>query len=64
VRDDGVGCDAHAVRAGGVGLANTRDRLRYMYGARQQLDVVASPGGGVRVEMRLPLRTRPVLASA
>ncbi len=65
VRDDGVGFDARDARAaGGVGLANTRSRLHHMYGTQQRLDVHAAPGGGVRVEMRLPLRTRPALASA
>ena len=63
VRDDGVGFDAQTAAAG-VGLANTRSRLHHMYGAQQRLDVHASPGGGVRVEMRLPLRTRPALAGA
>jgi signal transduction histidine kinase len=53
VRDDGVGMRAPAAPEG-VGLANTRTRLRQLYGARQSMEVRGGPHGGVHVEMRLP----------
>ncbi len=56
VRDDGVGMPAQPSRPDGVGLANTRSRLHYLYGALQRMDVVTPAAGGVHVEIRLPLR--------
>ncbi len=53
VRDDGVGMGQNGAHVG-VGLVNTRTRLRQLYGARQQMDVRDGPGGGVHVEMQLP----------
>lgn len=58
VRDDGVG-DAARVRAGaGVGLTNTRARLERLHGADHRFTVRDVDGGGVEVELDLPLRTR------
>ncbi len=57
VRDNGVGLTG-ATRArlhGGVGLSNTRDRLKCLYGADQSLDFLES-APGLTVEMRLPFR--------
>ena len=58
VRDDGPG-----VRAGesapartGVGLANTRARLRQLYGAEHRLAVVNAPGGGAETVVELTFR--------
>jgi len=42
--------------ARGVGLANTRDRLRQMYGDAQRLEARNAPDGGALVELRLPYR--------
>ena len=53
VRDDGVGMRPGAAPEG-VGLANTRTRLRMLYGERQSLAVRDAPGGGVHVEIELP----------
>ena len=53
VRDDGAGMRSGDVREG-VGLANTRTRLRQLYGSRQRLEVRDAPGGGVHVEVELP----------
>ncbi len=56
VSDDGPGlpATAHAGNGRGVGLRNTRDRLRVLYGEAHRIDVQdAAPG--LRVEMRLPL---------
>jgi LytS/YehU family sensor histidine kinase len=38
----------------GVGLSNTRARLRVLYGARQSLEVRRRPGGGFEVHLSLP----------
>ncbi|TQK08067.1 sensor histidine kinase [Herbaspirillum sp. SJZ107] len=39
---------------GGIGLANLRARLAAMYGGQAAFDLSSRPGGGVRVELRLP----------
>jgi sensor histidine kinase YesM len=59
VRDDGPGLSdtprPGAARAGsGVGLANTRERLRQLYGTAQRLDLVNAPEGGLEVSIALP----------
>jgi LytS/YehU family sensor histidine kinase len=43
----------------GIGLANTRERLRTLYGAAQNLVLGDAAGGGARVEVTLPLRREP-----
>jgi sensor histidine kinase YesM len=53
VRDDGVGMAG--APGEGVGLANTRARLRQLYGARQSLEL-AGGSGGVCVSVSLPFR--------
>jgi LytS/YehU family sensor histidine kinase len=55
VLDDGPGFPPAAVVAGqGVGLRNTRERLRHLHGERQHLFVGDAPGGGCLVEVELP----------
>lgn len=44
----------------GVGLGNTRARLRELYGERAALDFRAREGGGALVEIIIPWRTSPV----
>jgi signal transduction histidine kinase len=61
VRDDGPGLDG-AGRPAGLGLANARNRLTELYGARGALELRAAPGGGTVVEVRLPLRTEVLAA--
>ncbi len=57
VRDDGPGIVDGRVRAKeGVGLANTRERLVKIYGARSQLLLHSEPGRGVSVQITLPYR--------
>lgn len=55
VQDDGVG-----LRPGsggtGVGLSNTRDRLRALYGEAHGFTVEPVPAGGTRVTVTIPLR--------
>lgn len=48
---------------GGVGLQNTRDRLRQCYGERQALSLKGRPGGGAVVEVSLPFHTQVRLAN-
>jgi two-component system LytT family sensor kinase len=57
VCDDGPGLppgwsfDSHA----GIGLSNTRERLRHLYGAEgHSFEIARQPDGGVRVELSLP----------
>jgi LytS/YehU family sensor histidine kinase len=55
VRDNGSGFQLeHATSNGGVGLRNTRERLRNLYGNEHQLSVNAIPEGGVEVCVCLP----------
>ena len=55
VQDDGLGL--RDTRPGhGIGLTNTRDRLAFLYGDRQHFDLRDAAGGGVRVEVSIPLR--------
>lgn len=57
VSDDGVGGDTGPSVREGVGIGNTRARLRYLYGDAHQLTVAAPPGGGWTVTIVLPYRT-------
>jgi signal transduction histidine kinase len=54
VSDTGAGIAASAPE--GVGLANVRARLASLYGGQGLLSLHRNPGGGVRAELRLPLR--------
>lgn len=55
VTDDGPGPgDAARHRPEGVGLANTRERLRTLYGDRGRLALRGRPEGGTVAEVRLP----------
>jgi LytS/YehU family sensor histidine kinase len=55
VRDDGPGLsDLPRPGGSGVGLANTRERLRQLYGDEQRLDLVNAPEGGLEVSVTLP----------
>lgn len=56
VRDDGPGPGTAAPPSGGVGLANTRDRLEVLYPGRGRLDLTEAPGGGTVAIVRLPYR--------
>ena len=57
VSDDGVGLPEgwDIERDGGIGLKNTRDRLRHLYGDAQSFDVRASAQGGVTVALSIPV---------
>jgi len=58
--DDGPGVGEGSRRNGNgrIGLANTRDRLRVLYGDRGQLALVNVPGGGTRATVEIPFRRR------
>ena len=57
VRDDGRGLGADATTREGVGLSNTRERLKQLYGERQSLALRMRPEGGVTVSVTLPFHT-------
>ena len=64
VRDDGPGLqggEAPPFRQG-LGLANTRARLRQLYGDGHDLELANDPGGGLRVAFSVPFRLRPSIA--
>lgn len=52
VADNGVGLNGAKLGPEGLGLGNTRNRLRELYGEAAQLDV--QDAGGLIVEIRLP----------
>jgi two-component system, LytTR family, sensor kinase len=56
VADDGPGLADGVEVDEGIGLANTRARLRQLYGDAQRVELVSAPGGGLRVLIELPLR--------
>jgi LytS/YehU family sensor histidine kinase len=58
VCDDGAGLSASgsASSENGVGLSNTRERLRTLYGDAGSLTIQAGARGGVIATVRLPLR--------
>lgn len=61
VRDDGPGPSDDAPsdgRAGGVGVRNTIERLRQLYGDAGSFTLRADPDGGAVAEVRLPHHTR------
>jgi two-component system LytT family sensor kinase len=61
VIDDGPGVrdDARGNGVGRIGLANTRDRLRQLYGDRGRLELVSEAGGGTRASIEIPFRRHP-----
>ena len=55
VCDDGIGFDpGRPARGSGIGLANTRDRIRALYGDAQHLTIAAAQGGGTCITLSLP----------
>jgi len=57
VSDDGPGFPPAALQQPGIGLANTRTRLRRLYGAGASLLAESAAPHGARITMILPLRT-------
>ena len=57
VCDNGKGLpDGNKPAREGVGLSNTRARLRELYGEAHRFELRSGPDGGVRVEMIIPYR--------
>ena len=59
VQDDGVGASTRdgALPREGVGLGNTRERLRRLHGKRHRFAYESRPGSGFAVRIALPFRT-------
>jgi LytS/YehU family sensor histidine kinase len=56
VSDDGAGLGQNGAIKEGVGLSNTRARLRELYGTAHRFELNRGSGGGVRVELSIPFR--------
>ena len=56
VSDDGGGLGENGTIKEGVGLSNTRARLRELYGATHRFELVRGQSGSVRVELSIPFR--------
>jgi hypothetical protein len=55
VWDDGPGLAAGVVKEG-IGLSNTRERLRHLYGPGFRMDFGNADGGGFFVLLAFPIR--------
>jgi two-component system LytT family sensor kinase len=55
VRDNGGGMPPGGFTREGIGLANTRERLRELYGDRHRFELSNHPGGGLEVRLSIPL---------
>jgi two-component system LytT family sensor kinase len=56
VADDGGGIGEEVIVPAGRGIANTRERLRGLYGDRASLDIGPRPEGGTLARLRVPFR--------
>ncbi|HKB57394.1 MAG TPA: histidine kinase [Lacunisphaera sp.] len=54
VRDDGAGQPAGGFTREGIGLGNTRARLRELYGERHRFELANHPDGGLVVRIAIP----------
>ena len=61
VSDTGAGLSASASESpsSGIGIANIRDRLAHLYGAKAGLTLQNRASGGVEVSVRLPFHVSP-----
>lgn len=60
VRDNGPGLDPdQGVEGSGIGIANTRTRLNYLYGGKAVLHLENGREGGAIVRLTLPFRETP-----
>ncbi|MBI1839455.1 MAG: histidine kinase [Verrucomicrobia bacterium] len=57
VADNGAGLPPGGLSREGIGLSNTRARLRELYQDRFTLAIEGNPGGGCRVRIRIPAAT-------
>jgi len=58
VADTGLGFGKAATAGTGLGLTNIRERLQLLYGQRAQLAVTENEGGGTRVTITVPYRSK------
>lgn len=56
VSDNGAGLGQNGAIKEGVGLSNTRARLRELYGDAHRFELLRGAEGGVRIELSIPLR--------
>ena len=66
VSDDGPGLESgwRMEESGGIGLANTSERLKHLYGAEHRFDLRNAPAGGMTAAISIPFRVGYQLASA
>jgi sensor histidine kinase YesM len=57
IQDNGPGIQGAGNGQGGVGLANTRARLKQLYGDRHRLEMTNVAEGGLRVTLEFPFET-------
>ena len=62
VTDTGLGFGRATTPGTGVGLANIRERLQLLYGAKASLTITENPSGGTRVTLAVPYK--PVESAA
>lgn len=60
VTDDGPGCPTPVFEEKGIGLANTRNRLKCLYGGEATFSAENRAPRGVQVTMTLPYHTGPL----
>ena len=60
VADDGPGVETPSAAPEGHGIANTRARLRALFGDRASLTVERRPVGGTLATLRVPYHEAPV----
>jgi signal transduction histidine kinase len=63
VRDNGPGLPSEGELRGGVGLSNTRTRLRQLYGGAHRFELVCPEKGGLEVVLSIPFKPRAAQAS-
>jgi sensor histidine kinase YesM len=65
VLDNGPGIiDLEKAMENGVGLSNTRQRLRALYGADHLFEIKNRPEGGLHVHLSLPIEGRMIALPA
>jgi two-component system LytT family sensor kinase len=59
VRDNGDGLSGKEAQPAqeGIGLSNTRSRLKHLYGSNFQLQLAAAEGGGLEAKIEIPFKT-------
>jgi LytS/YehU family sensor histidine kinase len=62
IEDDGPGLStaAQSITKNGIGLSNTAERLKRLYGQNQEFTIAAADRGGVLVSLKLPYHTTTI----